>query len=337
MLAGQVADGITTPLVGLGSDRCKTPIGARAPWYIAGTLIVIPCFFAIFLSPFGVGDNTLPAELPDPKMNTGKIIGFYAAIASLFNIGWASVQIANMSVVNSLTYSTQNRDILVASRNTFTYIANITVLITSLILFSIQGTDKDNRTLSSKSVFLILGSIICGLGILTSLVYITTLKEPYLSKEAKRLQKEFKLNQQELYKAEKGEKERAKSMSMQVKAWYSWFKEGQFYLYGVVYTLVRMAVNVVMTVSSLYLIVVLQFKEGLPADSNPVAVALTPLISYSFSLLFQLFVYKRMLKIFPNRFVPMFIAIFVTTAGAVPFFLLGKESRNWVYVCSPFV
>ena len=66
MLAGQVADGITTPLVGLGSDRCKTPIGARAPWYIAGTLIVIPCFFAIFLSPFGVGDNTLPAEVPDP-------------------------------------------------------------------------------------------------------------------------------------------------------------------------------------------------------------------------------------------------------------------------------
>lgn len=128
--------------------------------------------------------------------------------------------------------------------------------------------------------------MIVGFGIITTMIYIFVLKEPYLSKEAKRLQKEFKLNQTELYKAEEGEKERAKSMSMQVKAWYAWFKEGQFYLYGVVYTLVRMAVNVVMTVSSLYLIEVLKFKEGLPEDANPLAVALTPLISYSVSLLF---------------------------------------------------
>ena len=140
---------------------------------------------------------------------------------------------------------------LVASRNTFTYIANITVLVSSLILFAIQG---ENKVISSETVFKILGSIIVAFGIISSLIYITTLKEPYLSKEAKRLQKEFKLNQAEDYRREKNEKERIKSMSMQVKAWYAWFKESQFYLYGVVYTLVRMAVNVVMTVSSLYLI-----------------------------------------------------------------------------------
>jgi Na+/melibiose symporter-like transporter len=112
MLAGQVADGITTPLVGLGSDKFKTPIGSRAPWYIVGTLIVLPCFFMIFWSPYGVGKGD-PGE-PDPEKNTGQIIGFYVAMASLFNIGWASVQIANMSVVNSITHSTQNRDVLVA-------------------------------------------------------------------------------------------------------------------------------------------------------------------------------------------------------------------------------
>lgn len=104
MLAGQVADGITTPLVGLGSDKCKTPIGSRAPWYIVGSIIVLPCFFMILFSPFGVG--TGKAGESDPLMNTPKIIGYYVALASLFNIGWASVQIANMSVVNSLTYST---------------------------------------------------------------------------------------------------------------------------------------------------------------------------------------------------------------------------------------
>jgi hypothetical protein len=46
-------------------------------------------------------------------------------------------------------------------------------------------------------------------------------------------------------------------MSMAVKQWHTWFKEGQFYVYGFVYTLVRMAVNVVMTVQAFYLINVL--------------------------------------------------------------------------------
>ena len=54
-LAGQIADGVATPVVGLLSDKIKTPIGSRAPWYIIGTIIVIPCFFTIFLSPMGVG------------------------------------------------------------------------------------------------------------------------------------------------------------------------------------------------------------------------------------------------------------------------------------------
>jgi hypothetical protein len=36
--------------------------------------------------------------------------------------------------------------------------------------------------------------MICGVGALTSLIYIIVLKEPYLAKEAKRLQKEFKLH-----------------------------------------------------------------------------------------------------------------------------------------------
>lgn len=89
----------------------------------------------------------------------------------------------------------------------------------------------------------------------------------------------------ELYKAEKGEKERVKSMSMQVKKWYSWFKESQFYLYGVVYTMVRMAVNVVMTLQGIYLRKVLDFRP-VTEPGTPLAVALTPLVSYTASLLF---------------------------------------------------
>ena len=51
MLSGQIADGVTTPIVGLASDRFKTRIGSRAPWYILGTIIVLPSFFGIFAYP----------------------------------------------------------------------------------------------------------------------------------------------------------------------------------------------------------------------------------------------------------------------------------------------
>ena len=50
-LSGQIANGITTPLVGLLSDKIKTRIGSRAPWYITGTIVVLPCFLGIFMYP----------------------------------------------------------------------------------------------------------------------------------------------------------------------------------------------------------------------------------------------------------------------------------------------
>jgi Na+/melibiose symporter-like transporter len=47
-LSGQIADGITTPLVGVFSDNCRTAVGKRMPWYYFGFIFVIPTFFSIF-------------------------------------------------------------------------------------------------------------------------------------------------------------------------------------------------------------------------------------------------------------------------------------------------
>jgi Na+/melibiose symporter-like transporter len=44
MLAGQITDGIVTPIVGIFSDKFTTKIGKRKPWYIAGTAIVAVSF-----------------------------------------------------------------------------------------------------------------------------------------------------------------------------------------------------------------------------------------------------------------------------------------------------
>jgi Na+/melibiose symporter-like transporter len=179
MMSGQFADGLMTPVVGALSDRYKTRIGSRTPWYIFGTFIVLPSFFALFLGAYPALDQRLVENIP------GGMYAYYLIFPAVFNIGWAAVQIANMSIVNSLTYSTQKRDQLVASRNTFTFIANISVLSLALIIFQII-TDGYWQ-------YRILAIIVIVIGTLTSLYYIAVIKEPYLSGEAKRLQKEFKM------------------------------------------------------------------------------------------------------------------------------------------------
>ena len=93
MLSGQIADGVTTPIVGLLSDRFKTRIGSRAPWYIMGTIIVLPTFLGIFIGPDFIPGSTTQ-------------ITYYIVLPAIFNVGWACVQISNMALVNSITFST---------------------------------------------------------------------------------------------------------------------------------------------------------------------------------------------------------------------------------------
>ncbi len=78
MLSGQIADGITTPIVGFASDKCKTRIGSRAPWYILGTIIVLPSFLGIFIYP--------PFTSNSPEQ-----IIYYVSLPAIFNVGWAFV------------------------------------------------------------------------------------------------------------------------------------------------------------------------------------------------------------------------------------------------------
>jgi len=48
MLSGLLADGMTTPIVGIFSDHTHTKCGKRTPWYIVGTIMVVPSFYFIF-------------------------------------------------------------------------------------------------------------------------------------------------------------------------------------------------------------------------------------------------------------------------------------------------
>ena len=97
VLSGQIADGIMTPIVGVCSDKTNTACGKRTPWFIFGTILVLPCFFGIFwdcalCSVHGINQTTAQAV-------------YYTVLPALFNVGWASVQILNLSLNAQLSMS----------------------------------------------------------------------------------------------------------------------------------------------------------------------------------------------------------------------------------------
>lgn len=66
------------------------------------------------------------------------VLVYYLVCASAYNIGWAAVQVPHMALVPSLTLSRKTRDELNNRRNTFTYIANLYVLILAFFIFKLM-------------------------------------------------------------------------------------------------------------------------------------------------------------------------------------------------------
>ena len=92
LLSGQIADGITTPIVGYFSDKIPCKVGQRNAWYYFGTILVAPSFLCIF-----IGFDFFSSQ--------GGENVWYLIWPAIFNVGWASVQIAHLSIVNQLSYS----------------------------------------------------------------------------------------------------------------------------------------------------------------------------------------------------------------------------------------
>lgn len=114
-----------------------------------------------------------------------------------------------------------------------------------------------------------------------------------------------------------------------------WLKEGIFYVYGMVYMMVRIAVNVTATMMPFYLDRTCGWNPTADVPT-PVPLALVPLISYIMSMLFSIFVQQRMTQALRNRFLPMLLAICIITLTSVPMGFLTPETRNWIYPLAAF-
>ena len=149
---------------------------------------------------------------------------------------------------------------MVSDRNGFRYTANFGLLVLALIIFA---TIKDKHW-----QFRILTLFIVIVGVLVNIYFIIGIREPKLAKLACDL--EFKYKERARMRKSKGmdhsqdmtitnPAEAKKSMAVMIKSWTGWVKEGNFYVHGIVYMVVRIAVNVSMSVLPFYLITVTGF------------------------------------------------------------------------------
>jgi len=113
--------------------------------------------------------------------------------------------------------------------------------------------------------------------------------------------------------------------------WKSWLKEGTFYIHGFVYMLVRIAVNVTMTVQPFYLNSVTGFTAT-DLNPTPVPLATVPLLSYIFSMVFSIYLQQPMTRYLRNRIYPMGVSVIVIAITSLPLaFLNSGWSANLVY------
>uniref|UniRef100_A0AAY4D741 Major facilitator superfamily domain containing 12 n=1 Tax=Denticeps clupeoides TaxID=299321 RepID=A0AAY4D741_9TELE len=235
LLIGQVADGVSTPLVGFESDRtagCPS-YGKRKTWHLAGTLCVLLSFAFIFNQCLGCGPTT-------PQWASAT---YFIPFIIIFQFGWASTQISHLSLIPELVSSEHDKVELTAYRYAFTVIANITVYGVAFLLFHFQAGQDDD--LSAKGslgpldipIFRNLSLIVLGVGAVFSLLFHLGTREVKSVSDCD--------------EHEPLMHSRARS-STQLH-WKHWLLEPAFYQVALLYMSTRLIVNLSQTYVSMYL------------------------------------------------------------------------------------
>nr|XP_060641168.1 major facilitator superfamily domain-containing protein 12 [Anolis sagrei ordinatus] len=166
LLAGQLADGVCTPLVGYEADHC----GRRKAWHLAGTVCVLLSFPFIFNPCIGCAENT-------PEWAA---LVYYLPFVAIFQFGWAATQISHLSLIPELASDEHEKVELTAFRYAFTVMANITVYGVAWLLLHFQARHSDHvEDLGHHDipVFRNLSLIVVGVGAIFSFLFHIGTKE----------------------------------------------------------------------------------------------------------------------------------------------------------------
>ncbi|GMF40511.1 unnamed protein product [Phytophthora fragariaefolia] len=329
MFCGQIADGVATPLVGVFSDRSSglpaLGLGRRKTWLLVGSLLVVLCFFLVF--------GACAPRWFSPEPSRLVLLVYYSAAASIFNVGWAAVQVSHMAMVPELSDDDNVRCVLNSTRYAFTILSNVLVFCVFLVLLRVVEPfgvpDADKFTLLAYTSLLVGG--------LCTVVFLAGTPEDVTHKEdvAERKDAAEVLAQSPVMADLEGRGPTAfpcdgdldmpavevVGTSSDKMTWSCWFKLGMFYEVGLVYMCTRLVVNVTQVFISFYLIVTL--------DMSATSIAIVPLLVYLSGFLATFFL--RYLNESLGRTGSFALGAALIVLALVLSYFLTAETATWVY------
>lgn len=278
LMTGQIADGLSTPVVGIFSDKeNKIPLcaryGRRKVWHLLGTILVMVSFPFVFTPCLGCEEADQWSQF-----------GYFCVFVIIFQFGWACVQISHLALIPDLTTRKSQRTELNSIRYAFTVLANLSVF--TIMFFALNtGLDhgsegnggiynetncgNENSTGSTLDCFSVptegpgsldqigpedakdfrnIALICCAVGAVFSLIFHLGVREP-----------PFIPHKRQCELAASGEKKGpppAKKMKKR-----DWFKELPFYQIAILYMATRLYVNLYQAYIPLYVQETLQLDQ----------------------------------------------------------------------------
>jgi len=170
MFSGQVADALATILVGLASDAGQGCcfLGRRKAWNLAGVVIVAINFGIMF-------GQVFPGWATMGSVGKAVVLG---VAGSLFNMGWAAVQVSHMSLVPELTSDMRERVTLNSVRYGFTVLSNCAVFLVMLALLPNASAQVDDPRYRQPSLYQDLATVVLCVGLAFSAFFLLFCKEP---------------------------------------------------------------------------------------------------------------------------------------------------------------
>ncbi|XP_018025229.1 major facilitator superfamily domain-containing protein 12 [Hyalella azteca] len=174
LLLGQVADAVSTPLVGLYSDSgcratCCAPYGRRKTWHAFGSVCVLLSFPFIFIRCSGC--------LLYPAVYSASL----AIFICVFQFGWASVQVSHLALIPDLASCEADRDELNIIRYFFDVTSDVLVYLVVWAVFSEDMTPlSDTLDPSDDYNFMIVTATVMSVGVVFTLVFHAFTPDPVL-------------------------------------------------------------------------------------------------------------------------------------------------------------
>ncbi|XP_046481255.1 major facilitator superfamily domain-containing protein 12 isoform X1 [Neodiprion pinetum] len=162
LLLGQIVDALMTPVFGILVDR----YGSKKAWHVLGSVLVslsFPVIFGTFL------------DVRNPSATF-----VYVASISVFQTGWAAVQISHLSMIPALARSQLARTDLTAIRYSAQVGAAVTVFVVTWIILPTQGDSVVQVTINDAYKFRNIVIICTVIGVTASVCFHVFLKARHL-------------------------------------------------------------------------------------------------------------------------------------------------------------